>query len=320
MHRLTTALALAIGLCATAAQAASLNGYTSFWAFGDSLSDPGNLSAATGGARPGAPYVDGRYSNGPVWAEPVATDFAKRGLPTGNFAYGGGAVGPTPQPAEGLSAQIGTFAATASGRLGARPVASLWIGANDILSVGVPTGTARAVGGLSAKGVGSAARTLDALGVRDVVLFNMPALDRTPLFAVAPAALREEARRGTNAFNAVLARQADKLRSTGMNVIEFDTFRLFTALLDDPERFGVSNATIPCHIPGVFTCDVATEAPLLAFFDPIHPNATIHAEIADRVRADVAPVPLPASGLILLAGLGAFGLLAVRRRAQGIGV
>jgi phospholipase/lecithinase/hemolysin len=58
---------------AGAADAASVNRYTSFWAFGDSLSDPGNLNAVQPLDRPDA--VDGRLTNGPVWAENVAGDF-----------------------------------------------------------------------------------------------------------------------------------------------------------------------------------------------------------------------------------------------------
>src|SRR4051794_146985 len=41
--------------------------------FGDSLSDVGNVSAATGGAVPASPpYFHGRFSNGPVYAETLA--------------------------------------------------------------------------------------------------------------------------------------------------------------------------------------------------------------------------------------------------------
>ena len=75
-------------------RAATYDGYTSFWTLGDSLSDDGNLYAATGGKAPPAPYFDGRFSNGPVWAEHVAADFAAKGLATGNFAYGGAATEP----------------------------------------------------------------------------------------------------------------------------------------------------------------------------------------------------------------------------------
>jgi len=40
--------------------------------FGDSLSDSGNLFAATMGTTPPPPYYQGRFSNGPVWVEDLA--------------------------------------------------------------------------------------------------------------------------------------------------------------------------------------------------------------------------------------------------------
>src|SRR4051812_31546976 len=45
--------------------AASVTQYTELVAFGDSLSDTGNVSIATGGAFPGSNYAPGRYTNGP---------------------------------------------------------------------------------------------------------------------------------------------------------------------------------------------------------------------------------------------------------------
>ncbi len=43
--------------------------------FGDSLSDTGNLYAATGGGvPPDPPYWQGRASNGPLWSELLAAD------------------------------------------------------------------------------------------------------------------------------------------------------------------------------------------------------------------------------------------------------
>lgn len=52
-----------IGLPAHAATA----GYTSFWALGDSLTDPGNLYGLSGELVPAPPYAQ-RLSNGPVWS------------------------------------------------------------------------------------------------------------------------------------------------------------------------------------------------------------------------------------------------------------
>jgi phospholipase/lecithinase/hemolysin len=322
MRHLLAATALgcaAIGFAA-ASQAAT---FTSFWAFGDSLSDDGNLYAATGGAAPPPPYFEGRFSNGRVWAEYIADDFEAQGLNAGNFAYGGAAVGPLENgsfpspPVVNLEGQIAQFKAESAGRLGARPVASVWIGANNLVFDGVPNGTARAVGRAAANGVAAGVRELRRSGVGDVALFNLPALDQAPLYALGgnPAAT-EQARIGTRAFNATLERRIAGLERKGVNVIEIDVFAVFNELLEDPQKFGVVDATLPCFVPSrpELYCGDAL-APLLAFFDPLHPSSTIHSALADVVRAEVAPVPLPAPALLLVAGLLGLGVMARRRAA-----
>ena len=68
--------------------------YTALYAFGDSLTDTGNVSLATFGLLPAAPYADRSFSNGPVWAQDLAQSL---GLPPlqpslaggTDFAYGG---------------------------------------------------------------------------------------------------------------------------------------------------------------------------------------------------------------------------------------
>jgi phospholipase/lecithinase/hemolysin len=52
--------------------------FTAIYVFGDSYCDVGNLSLATGGEFPGPLYYNGRFSNGPVWTEHVASAW---GLP-----------------------------------------------------------------------------------------------------------------------------------------------------------------------------------------------------------------------------------------------
>ena len=68
--------------------------FSDLYVFGDSLSDVGNLSAATLGFLPGSDYFDGRYSNGPVYAELLAEKLGleplrRSGEGGNNFAYGG---------------------------------------------------------------------------------------------------------------------------------------------------------------------------------------------------------------------------------------
>jgi phospholipase/lecithinase/hemolysin len=83
------ALLLAPGLC-SAIQADAID---DIYAFGDSLSDVGNIYQITGGATPGPPYVNGQFTNGNVWVQDLAVDLGlpqlKPSLLGGNdYAYG----------------------------------------------------------------------------------------------------------------------------------------------------------------------------------------------------------------------------------------
>jgi hypothetical protein len=92
------AFAVSLGVAGTPAAAA----YTSIFAFGDSLSDAGNLFSETGGAVPLKPYVDGHFSNGPTWVEDLSQMLGlgpmKPFLTSAdgtNFAFGDAQTGPT---------------------------------------------------------------------------------------------------------------------------------------------------------------------------------------------------------------------------------
>jgi len=62
------AFAIALAFACTPAAAA----YTSIFAFGDSLSDAGNLFSESEHTIPLKPYVDGHFSNGPTWVEDLS--------------------------------------------------------------------------------------------------------------------------------------------------------------------------------------------------------------------------------------------------------
>lgn len=306
------AVAVALGSAGGASAASLADTYSSFWALGDSLSDNGNLFAATAGANPASPpYFNGRFSNGPVWAEAVAADFAV----AGNLAFGGANALTDADPIPDLGLQIGAFGLTAPALMGARPLVSMWFGANDqfgalfeLMLAGGVTGSIEAPGKAAADGVIAGARALAGLGVVDFLIFNLPDLGAIPARKGSP--FKDIATAGAMAFNARLDAGIDGLRAEGLRVAEVDTFSLFNAVIADPAAFGVTDATTPCIIPGVRVCTEA-EAMQLAFFDPVHPNATIHARLAAEARAALAPVPLPAAGWMLLAALGA---LAARAR------
>lgn len=83
--------------------------YTGLVVFGDSLADSGNNALALGSSRtlvpvamrdfiPDFPYASGRYSNGPVWTEQLASRLGLAAAPSlaggSNFAFGGARTGP----------------------------------------------------------------------------------------------------------------------------------------------------------------------------------------------------------------------------------
>jgi phospholipase/lecithinase/hemolysin len=313
---LSPAAAALVLFAATAAEAVPVR-YSSAWFFGDSLSDPGNLFARIG--VPGSPYFEGRTSNGRVWAEHVADDFAAKGRPTGNFAYAfGNAVENDDMPelpiqVPDLPDQIADFATASAGSLGHRPLATLWFGANDIFdAIRDAPASAPTVAFNAANAVADGIATLSGLGVDDFLVFNLPPLELTPRFALfAPPEAAALAGFAADTFNATLAARLAGF-DPGTRITTFDVHSLLEDLVADPAAFGLADATNPCFIPETGTLCTPAQALERAFFDPVHPNSVVHEAIADRVRAEVAPVPLPAPALLLLAGLA--GLAAVARR------
>ena len=76
MHRLIAVVLIAIvafGYRITPTHAGSP--YSALYAFGDSLSDVGNVFAASRGTEPARPYFQGRFSNGPIWLNYLAAQF-----------------------------------------------------------------------------------------------------------------------------------------------------------------------------------------------------------------------------------------------------
>lgn len=296
MKRHIVLAGLALALVSTSALAQQR-----YVAFGDSLSDNGNFFAATG--QPPAPYVGGRFSNGPVWVEQLAGPMngffpvgAVNNLVSTNFAFGFARTdnapgGPTsPNISGGTGAQIGAYLAR-GGLFGANDVVSLWAGANNIfqgleLAAGNPA-TAQAV----MQGVATAAASnvvtqtgqLAAAGARTILVFNLPSFGAIPQFATGPAATL--AGFSTLTFNGALAQglSVAAAGAPGANIISIDMAGVFGALQAAPGSFGFTNATQACVPAGL-----ATGCAGYAFFDGVHPTTQGHAVIAAVVRQYLA--------------------------------
>jgi outer membrane lipase/esterase len=315
--RIFAGVVLAASFAAGAGSAAS---YTGAVFFGDSLSDPGNLFAATGGQVPPPPYWEGRTSNGPVWAEHVADGFTAKGLPTRNYAYAFATAVASNQTGPGafaldLPEQIASFAGSAPD-LGDRPVAAIWIGNNDVIGAvstattpGEITSAALGAAGAIGAGIGQ----LSGLGIHDFVVFNMPPLQLTPQFRQLTPAGAPGAELGAGTFNAALAQIVASLDSRETRIASIDIHQTMLDLIADPEAFGVTDATNPCF-DRVATLCTPEQSLERAFFDPLHPNLVVHGDIAGIAGAEMTPVPLPAPALLLLAACGLMAAAGARRR------
>lgn len=339
---ITTSCAIVIGASVSAAPIDLSDTYSSFVAFGDSLSDDGKFVGTP--FEPGLPTVGGRFTNGDTFAQDVASDFGV----SFNFALGGAtarAENETPLPPifSSFDGQVSTFVASLSfpglqDSLGDNPLFSVLFGANDILqNIGLPNDFdfEPGIGALAANAVEANIRAINAISSSfdDFVVMNLPDLSQTPLFqnaAFGAGALAPAAQAETIGFNAQLASNINALKDDGINIITLDLNALFQQNLAAASLLGVDTNT-PCSFdlsnPGPEnTCVFSPGSPdnvdpSLAsnffFIDSIHPNADVHGALAGEFRAAAAPnvVPVPASLPLLIAGFGVFGIVRSRQPA-----
>ena len=330
MHFRSLAAALLLTVLHVPAQAA----FSSLGILGDSLSDTGRLAQATSGATfglfsvPRDPYFPGHFSNGPVWVEYYAATHP--GINIGNAAMGGafsgvingrdnagddelGAVpflgGSLANAASGLNTQLPLVPNVT----GTNTAFVLWIGANDInsaLSIGfanpqdvVPT---------SLGNIDNAISTLLSLGASDIYVGNLPDLGRTPSGISSGRATDLTA--ATLDFNNGLV---NLVAGAGAQVHLVDLFTPFNALLANAGALGYTDTTTPC-VDGLLDSSACANPDAHLFWDTIHPTTGVHAMIAG-VFADsfeITPIPVPASGLLLLP---ASAWLLTRRRTRRAG-
>jgi phospholipase/lecithinase/hemolysin len=282
---------------------ASPPAFTALFAFGDSLSDAGNLYFADGGTEPVSPYYKGHFSNGPTWVEDLSR---KLGLGTltpslaggDDFAFGGAQTGTT--ATEGynpidLPTQIADYAlehpTPVQGAL-----YTLDIGANDIINAldeyaagKIPPGEVGTVVAEAETNTAHAVEALYLLGARNLLFYEVPNLGLTPLFRGTP--LQGLASGLALSFDeTVLADLSPLERFGGLKVYDLNTFGLLDDIVGDPSAYGFSNVTDPVW-SGNFTS--STSGTLVSknravqntylFWDELHPT-----EAGQRLAATLA--------------------------------
>lgn len=295
-------------------QTASASAYDRVFAFGDSLTDNGNFFAATGGTYPPPPYFAGRFSNGPVAAEYMASqlgatlhDFAFAGASTGYFnadlTPAAGALYFT-----GVLSQVAAFtAAPPPGAAGAGALYMVWAGANDFLHAApadFAAVAANAIGNLDL-----AALSLYGVGARDFLIPLMADLGATPEVAALGPAAAAGASLVSLAFNGGLKHSLEVLAASlpGSHFMVYDTFAQQHLVLDHPGDFGLTNTTDPCFT-GVSLC---ADPSKYFFWDGVHPTT----DVAKLVGIGMA-VATPEPGAMLLLATAALALVGVGRKRR----
>jgi outer membrane lipase/esterase len=279
--------ALTVAAVGGVASAASAQSYSRLVVFGDSLSDNGNLFAATGGASPTSPpYFQGRFSNGPVFTELLGFNVGRSAAGasvTGNinYAYGGARTDSSAFP-PGMRNQLLAYTG-GGGTFRSTDLVSILGGANNIFqglpAAGAsanPTGSITPVVNAAAADMTFLVNSIAAAGAGTILVGNIPSLGNAPQFrGTAAAPLAEFA--GTSFNSALLSGlMTTAAARPGTNIILFDIFKVGAALTANPSAFGLTNVTDACF-NGVTVC--ATPNTYL-FWDGVHPTAAGHQLIA----------------------------------------
>ena len=288
--RNAAAAALAAAAVGAVASAANAQSYDRSVVFGDSLSDTGNLYAATGGTTPlSPPYFQGRFSNGPVFTELLGFTVGRYTAGASvdgsvNYAFGGARTDSAMSP-PGMRNQLLAYLG-GGGTFDDNDLVSVLGGANNIFQ-GVPVAAASAnPAGTIAPIAQAAAADIDfivnqvaAAGAGTVLVTNLPRLGITPQFNQGPglpaSPLADFA--GQTFNSALLGRlTATAALRPDTNIILMDLYKISDPLAANPGRFGLSNATDACF-NGVTVC---ADPDGYLYWDSVHPTAAGHQLIA----------------------------------------
>lgn len=306
----------------------ALPAYSNLFVFGDSLADSGNnalvfdsLSGSPGVLRtpvpisdpyliPSYPYASGRYSNGPVWVEQLASSLGLSALPAlaggSNFAFGGARVGPSNSPFPySLLDQVASFLSMTGG---SAPGSALYIvegggnDARDILQVAAGGGDPASRILAYALNMASIVGQLKGGGAQDILVWNVPDIGKIPAILALGAGVSAQTSALVMAMNVALDNALDSLPAAWQQgLIRFGAFAAFNDLFADPAAQGFSDITHACAADPL--CIASPDSTF--FWDGIHPTTAGHALLAAAVLAEL---PEPATLLLCILALAALGL------------
>jgi outer membrane lipase/esterase len=274
-------LAAAVSTALLFSATASAADFNKVVAFGDSLSDSGNVALLSGFPGPA------RFTTNPgtTAIENIAMAYGYTLTPSlaggTDFAFGGAQVSVN-DPVPSTTAQITGYLAANGGRADPKTLYSVWIGANDLLGAAAAPSQAAALQTAviaATQEVGNIKALQDA-GAKTIVVFNIPDIGKTPAAMAGGAAAAAGASTLALAYNGTLN---GGIATLGKGIVPIDTYSLLNEIIAQPGKYGFTNVTTPaCTTASSLTCTPATlVAPDAGknylFADGIHPTNAAHA-------------------------------------------
>lgn len=274
--------------------------------FGDSLSDNGNLYEYMHHQLPQSPpYYEGRFSNGPVWAETLVKSYFKHNPAAHllDYAFGGAGVFNNISDDDEdtfftLGHEIDTYLLAHNGQASPDSLFVVWIGGNNYLSL--PEEKEETVLEVTSGIEKGLKRIIDA-GAKHILVMSLPDIGATPLAREleAPDAFTTL----SELHNQQLTLNMQQLKQTYPQVhwMFFDTDKSFKEILAHAAQYSIENTQENCYDAllkapskqAVFKIAASIRPNNMTvqdcnkyfFFDLLHPTERVHTITAQYIRA-----------------------------------
>jgi phospholipase/lecithinase/hemolysin len=281
-----SALCAALPLALTSVAAAAPH-YDAIYVFGDSYCDVGNIYLATSHTTPPSPpYYQGRFSNGPIWVEHVASAMGLPLLPSlaggTDYAVGGAevttAVSTTQGTIPSVPEQVLEYLKASNYHADPHALYILEGGGDDILNA--TGGSAQELGLKIAAGLAGSELLLRQAGAKNFFIPDLLNVGLLPA-AQANATFATQASVATNQSLDGLLQWEEWLE--GVMISRADVFSLFESVAGDATHFGFTNITTPCL--NAITNTICADPDHTLFWDGEHPTEFAHSFFAVLLEA-----------------------------------
>lgn len=258
-------------------------------AFGDSLSDTGNLYNGSQWVFPNRnSWFLGHFSNGLVWTEYLAQD---KGVPLYNWAVGGAAGTNQYVALTGIYDQVTsylTYMKMAKNYNPQNSLITLEFGLNDFMNYD------REVADVKAD-LSSAMIRLTESGANNILLFTLPDATKAPQFKYSTQNEIDTVRAKIVEFNEFIKEQATLYQTKGLNVVLYDAYDIFDQITSNPKQHGFENSTDAClninrssSVDYLYSHELTNDCAYhssdkYVFWGVTHPTTATHKYIADEI-------------------------------------